>query len=317
MPQKKATKRPTKKATARRSTEKATNNIEESAAQSMVERIRKKLAHYSTEPPPPQFLDTGSSQLNMVVGVRDKGMPYGKLIELHGMESHGKTALGMTLLALAQSDGAQASYIDAESSYDPLWAERRGIDSSALHLIQPYVGRFGKEKIERLISAEEMCLEAEKLMEELHDAGAEKQVIMLDSITALLSDEESRAGLTARNMRTKLSLSSFIGSLMRRWTALCHSYNTTAIFINQLRVNPNTFFGDPSYTPGGYAPKFFCHVRVRIMSKKKIEDPNGATVGIKGKLRNVKNKVGGIEGAECLYKMQFSDDRTLFAEIKR
>ena len=309
MPSKKA---PTKKAPTKRSVEQE-RDID---AQEMVRAIRKRLSHYSTEPPPPEFLDTGSEHLNMVIGEREKGMPYGKLIELHGMESHGKTALGMTLIALAQADGAQASYIDAESSYDPVWAARRGIDTAALHLIQPYVGRFGKEKESRLISAEEMCLEAETLMEQLRNEGAGKQIVMLDSITALLSDEESRAGLTARNMRTKLSLSSFVGSLMRRWTALCHSYNVTAIFINQLRVNPNTFFGDPSYTPGGYAPKFFCHVRVRIMSKKKVEDAAGNTVGIRGKLRNVKNKVGGVEGAQCLYKMQFSDDRTLFAELK-
>lgn len=280
-----------------------------------VEKIRIKLSHYTTQLPSPEFLDTGSEYLNSVVGVANRGMPYGKLIELHGMESNGKTALGMTLLALAQNDGAVASYIDAESSFDPEWATRRGIDVDKMNLLQPYVGRFNKETEDRLITAEELCEEAEVLMKQIYGTGIRKQIIMLDSITALLAEEESRAGLTARNMRTKLSLSSFVGSLMRRWTAYCHSYNATAIFINQMRVNPNTYFGDPAYTPGGYAPKFFCHVRLRIMSKKRMIQ-KGKTIGIRGKLKNVKNKVGGVEGATCAYKMQFLDDRTLFSEMK-
>lgn len=287
-----------------------------------LDQIRASLGHKSFIHTPTMWLDTKSRYLNSVLGREDLGIPYGRMIELTGMESNGKTAMGLTIGAIAQRDGAVVSVLDLESSWDSEWASRRGLDAKKVQLLQPYVGKFAKEKDARLISSQELFEEAERVMSASYaEAQAKKRqhkmFMLVDSIAAILTDEESAAGLADSNMRSKLSTAVFLGQLMRRWVGLCQSYNVLVVFINQMRINPMQFFGDPHYTPGGNAPRFFCHIRAKMRRVKGGRMTNlGKVIGVKGILQNTKNKVGGVEGTSCGYKLLFDNGKTVFCSEK-
>jgi recombination protein RecA len=274
-----------------------------------VEAIRRKLKHYNSDWQPKRYLKTGNSELDAVFGHPELGIPYGKLIELSGPESNGKSAIALDLCARAQNDGALAMWGDVENSLDDEWASRRGVDVPKLFSFIPYVGTFGKEKAPRLISAEELLYELEQAITTTAQADPNSfRFVVVDSVTALLTKDEANAGLTDQNMRTKLSLASFLNRLLRRWVGLCQATNTTVLFINQLRINPTQLFGNPEYTTGGKALKFYCHVRVKIKRSTKggYMMKAGMRKGVKGILANVKNKAGGAELSEVGYKIFFS-----------
>ena len=262
--------------------------------------IRKKLGHCSMAWEPETWLNTGDPDLNKVVGHRDKGIPYGRLTELSGLESHGKTALALTIAALAQLDGARIIWTDVENSWDPEWAKVRGLDPSKVELIQPYVGTFGKEKEKRLATAQELCGETEALIE--MRGKFRKQLVVVDSLASLLTEGESAAGIEDQNMRTRMDLPMFLGSLLRRWVGHAQVYNAHIILINQLRQNPLVKFGSPWYTPGGNAPRFYSHIRLRVRKTGMLKE-TGKIVGVQGILKATKNKAGGEEGAEIGYKI--------------
>lgn len=279
----------------------------------LVEAVRSRLSHISFKWTPRRWLDTGSAELNGVLGDPEKGIPYGKIIELSGENSNGKTAIAMDLMAAAQADGAFGIWVDFENSFDPEWAGKRGVDTENICIISPMVGQFGKEKERRLSTAEEMLMEAEQVMLTLHKQFPDTPMFLVgDSIAAMLVAEEAEAGLDGQNMKSKMGLPSMLGGLLRRWTGLLQVYNCTACFINQLRINPMAW-GDPTYTPGGKALPFYAHVRVRLKRAKgkgRILKA-GKMIGIRGTLRNDKNKAGGIEGEVCGFKMYF-DGRSAF-----
>lgn len=188
-------------------------------------------------------------------------------------------------------------------------ATTRGLDTGKLTLIQPYVGRFNytdktgkvrQEKNPRLASAQELCAEMEAAM-----SGHAKCVAVLDSIAALLTEGESLTGLEDANMRTNLDLPLFMGRLLRRWVGLAQVHNCLIILVNQLREGP-VKFGDPVKTPGGNAPKFYSHVRVRVsrIPSGRIKD-GGKVIGIRGVLRCLKNKAGGTENSTVGFKLLF------------
>ena len=275
--------------------------------QQEVERIRKRLGHLSMEAKPVSYLKTGIPELNAVLGSPDRGIPYGRIYEISGWEGHGKSALALCLTALAQKDGAEAILGDFECSYDPRWVAARGVDVNKLHLLQPYVGTFGKEKTLRLCTAEELCSEIEAAMDRINRRG-NKQILMIDSVAAMMPEDEASVGLEDRNMRTKMSLSVFLSSLLRRWVGLAHSYSAMIVFVNQLREKPMAF-GDPAYTPGGKALKFYSHVRVRVNKTKGGNirgKARGGVIGVQGIMTNTKNKVGGVQGTKVGYKLMFN-----------
>jgi RecA/RadA recombinase len=304
--------------------------------------IRKSLNHLAMKWAPSAWLDTGVPGLNAVLGHETKGLAYGRMTEISGWESNGKTACVMSLAALAQQDGALVVWGDVENSFEPDWAKQRGfapcpkcsgtgtiagkdcadcggpdsaicgLDPSKLILIQPYVGRFSytdkmgkmhQEKEPRLSTAQELCSEIEAAMS--LGTGVKKRFVVLDSIAALLTEGESNAGVENANMRTNMDLPMFMGRLLRRWIGLAQVHNAMIILVNQLRQGPKSF-GDPTYTPGGNAPRFYSHVRVRVhrVSGSKITD-KGKTIGIKGILTCKKNKTGGSEGAEIGFRLMF------------
>lgn len=318
-------------------------------------QIRSKLGHLSMEWRPKDYLDTGVPELNQVLGHKVRGIPYGIILEISGWPSMGKTALTMALAALCQHDGAQVIWEDVENSFAHDWARQRGmapcpkcgknldkdckhcggeesntygLDTDKLMLIQPYVGTFTetdpktkkKSQVVRLSNAQELCSEADQCM---HASALtfKKRILVLDSIPALLTAGEAAAGIEGGNLRTNMDLPMFMGRLLRRWVGTAQVTNTLIVLVNQLRTNPMQKFGDPDYTPGGNAPPFYCHVRVRVWRTKggKMMD-GGKMTGIIGVMKCTKNKAGGVELATVGYKIPFDNGSVQFvpaSELKK
>jgi RecA/RadA recombinase len=337
-------------------------------AKSTLEQIREGLNHFTMEWSPRFWLDTRVPDLNLVAGHRKRGLAYGRITEMYGMESSGKTAISMSLAALAQMDGAVVIWGDLENSFEPDWALQRGmatcpncngsgrekdykpckacgstkrtctlcdgggckechntglekgdgLDHDKLILIQPYVGRFeevvaekyGKNKTKvsnpRLSTGVELCVEMEKAMSVSHKKF-DRMFVILDSVASILTEGEAAAGLDGASMRTNLDLPMFMGRLLRRWVGMAQVYNAAIILVNQMRQNPMKRFGDTWYTPGGNAPSFYSHVRLKVARIKgsKIISA-GKVIGIQGTILAKKNKTGGLEGSEVGYKLMFS-----------
>lgn len=270
--------------------------------------IRKKLKHFTTEKKVRYWLDTGSPRLNSVFGSREQGIPYGKMFELAGFESQGKTALGLKLAGIAQRDGAKVIWVDLESSWDEDWVRTLGLIPEEVYLFRPEIGTFGKETgEERLHTAEELLAEVEELVKRKGKENPDGRIFCcVDSIAAMLTEEAAAAGIQEQNMRTKVSLATFLSQLLRRWVAFVASYNVMMIFINQLRVAPGAW-GNPEYTPGGNAVRLYAAVRNRMRRVSKKILKGGEHIGIKGAISNYKNKAGSgsREGLKIGYKFYF------------
>lgn len=293
--------------------------------------------------PPVLWLDTGLPDLNNVLGHQKYGIPYGRIIEITGWNSQGKTTLVLALAALAQQDGALVIWGDVENSFDPGWARTRGfkvcpkcagigevtnkkgvredctacggllsptrgLDASNLILIQPYEAVFsymekGKLKQEK----EPRMSSAQELCNEMEAgmfmAGHQKRVLVVDSVAAFETAGEADAGLENSNMRTGLDLPLFMSKLMRRWAGRTQASNTLLVMVNQLRESPKP--NAPAYSPGGNSLPFYAHVRVKVSRVKNgaIRD-KGKMVGFCGIMKSGKNKTGGEEGAEIGYRIQ-------------
>jgi len=279
-----------------------------------LKQIREKLGHLTLDWQPALWLQTGIPELNEVAGHKDFGIPYGRIMELSGLESVGKTAITLSLAALAQQDNAMTIWGDFENSFDTDWAARRGLDANRnLHLVQPYVGTFHEKnsqgkivagKLPRLSTAQELCAEMEQLMA-IESKKFDRMFVVVDSIPAMLSQGEAAAGMEGANLRTDQDLPKLLGRLLRRWVGLCQSYNALIIMINQLRQDPMTRFGGGWYTPGGNAPRFYSHIRLRAHRVKgsKLVDKKKNLIGIQGAIRALKNKSGGVEGSEVGYRL--------------
>ncbi len=316
--------------------------------------IRKGLAHVAMKWTPSLWLDlrkflgdvTGRL-VNTVLGHTEKGMPYGRVVEVSGWESNGKTAVVLTLAACAQHDGAHVIWGDIENSFEADWAIMRGmakcpkclndpdardacgkcggqgIDVDRITLIQPYVGTFtyvnkqGKtvqEKEPRQSTGQELMEEIEACMK--LPRKVKKTFVVIDSAAAILTEGEEDAGISGAKMNTNMALAMFLGRLLRRWVGLAQSHNALIVFINQLREGP-TKFGDPTKTVGGNALRFYSHVRVRVarVAGSKIVD-QGRTLGIKGTIVAKKNKTGGNEGSSCGFRLWYYKPLLEFVDVK-
>lgn len=212
-------------------------------------------------------ISTGSLTLDIALGVG--GYPKGRIIEIYGPESSGKTTLALHAIAEAQKNGGYVAFIDAEHALDPVYARNLGVDVDNLILSQPDTGEQALEIAEALIRS-----------------GA-VDTIVIDSVAALVPEAEingemgdSHVGLQARLM----------SQAMRKLSGAISKANTTAIFINQIREKVGVMFGNPETTPGGRALKFYASVRLEIRRSEQIK--NGADiVGNKANIKVVKNKV--------------------------
>ncbi len=214
-----------------------------------------------------EFVSTGSLGLDMALGIG--GLPRGRVIEIYGPESSGKTTLSTHVIAEAQKAGGMCAIIDAEHAFDSAYAQKLGVDIDNLLISQPDYGEQALEIADRLILS-----------------GA-LDVVVIDSVAALVPKSElegemgdSKMGLQARLMSQAL----------RKLTATIHKTNTICIFINQLREKIGVMFGNPETTTGGNALKFYASVRLDIRRMAQIKDGDEA-IGNRVKVKVVKNKV--------------------------
>jgi recombination protein RecA len=221
----------------------------------------------SVERPPVEVIPTGSISLDVALGIG--GLPRGRVVEIYGPESSGKTTLTLHAIANVQRDGGIAAFIDAEHALDPEYAKKLGVNIDELLVSQPDTGEQALEIADMLIRSGSVDL------------------VVVDSVAALVPEAEikgemgdSHVGLQARLMSQAL----------RKITGGLNSTRTTAIFINQLREKVGVFFGSPETTSGGKALKFYASVRLDIRRIQTLKDGTDA-VGNRTRVKVVKNKM--------------------------
>lgn len=269
------------------------------------------------------WLNTGSEELNGLLGSRELGLPYGKMTELAGVKHGGKTTLTTIIAGMAQKDGAGCGRIDVENSRDPVWERALGMDPDSIISIYPRMidpscyKPKSKEDLKKhprpLFSypegAETMFLRAEAGMALLKAKGFKKQYWWVDSIANLQTEMSVLAGPAGQNMRTAQDRAQFLSQMLPRWASLAANYNAMIIFINQIRTRPGVMFGDPRYTPGGNALQHNCAVQAWVHRIKNGQLKKGdRVIGLVGWGQNIKNKAGGgsKQSLTCGYKVKWS-----------
>lgn len=222
----------------------------------------------STNVKPWASIPTGALTLDHALGIG--GLPRGRVVEIFGPESSGKSTLALTAVAKAQEMGLTCAYIDAEHALDPVYMQAVGIDLDNLLLAQPDYGEQGFDIADRLLRTGDIGL------------------IVIDSVAALVPKaeldgemEQQQMGLQARMM----------AKAMRKLTGLAAQHDTLIIFINQLRNKIGVMFGNPETTPGGFALKYAASVRIDVRKKEDLKDKQGNPTGIKVKAKIIKNKM--------------------------
>ena len=214
-----------------------------------------------------EVIPTGCLTLDLALGIG--GLPRGRIIEIYGPESSGKTTVALHVVAEAQKLGGTAAFIDAEHALDPIYAQRLGVDIKNLYVSQPDTGEQGLEIAESLVRSGSI------------------DIVVIDSVAALTPKAEidgemgdSHVGLQARLMSQAL----------RKLAGITSKTKTCVIFINQLREKVGVMFGNPETTPGGKALKFYSSVRLDVRKGETIKDGD-TIVGSRTKVKVVKNKM--------------------------
>src|SRR5215472_6022094 len=213
-------------------------------------------------------IPTGGLAIDLALGVG--GVPRGRVIEIFGPESSGKTTLMLHVVANAQKAGGLAAFIDAEHALDPAYAKKLGVNLDELLVSQPDSGE-----------------EALSICETLARSNA-LDVIVVDSVAALVpkAELEGEMGMATMGMQARL-----MSQALRKLTAVLAKAKTTCVFTNQIREKVGVMFGNPETTPGGKALKFYASVRIDIRRKDTLKDAAGNAVGNHVKVKIVKNKV--------------------------
>jgi len=213
-------------------------------------------------------IPSGSIGLNLALGVG--GYPKGRVVEIYGPESSGKTTLSLHAIAECQKKGGIVAFIDAEHAFDRFYAEKLGVDLAELVISQPDNGEQALEIVDNLIRS-----------------GA-VDALVIDSVAALTprSEIEGEMGDSKMGLHARL-----MSQAMRKLTASISKTNCTVFFLNQLREKIGVMFGNPETTTGGNALKFYASVRLDIRRSTQIKDSEGAVLGNKTRVKVVKNKV--------------------------
>jgi len=217
--------------------------------------------------PPVQVIPTGSLALDVALGIG--GLPRGRVIEVYGPESSGKTTVALHAVANAQKAGGNAAFIDAEHALDPVYARALGVDTDSLLVSQPDTGEQALEIADMLIRS----------------GGID--IIVIDSVAALVpqADTDGEMGDSHVGLQARL-----MSQALRKITGALSATGTTAIFINQLREKIGVFFGSPETTTGGKALKFYASVRIDVRRIETLKEA-GSPVGNRTRAKVVKNKM--------------------------
>lgn len=214
-----------------------------------------------------EAIPTGSLSLDLALGVG--GVPRGRIVEIFGPESSGKTTLAMSIVAEAQKLGGLAAFIDAEHAFDPEYGRQIGIDLDQLLISQPDTGEQGLEIAETLVRSNAV------------------DVIVIDSVAALVPRSEIEGEMGDAQVGSQARLMS---QALRKLTAITGKSKTCVIFINQIRMKIGVMFGNPETTTGGMALKFYSSVRMDIRRIETLKDGDEA-IGTRVRVKVVKNKV--------------------------
>ncbi len=218
--------------------------------------------------PDVEVIPTGNILIDRALGVG--GFPRGRVVEIYGPESSGKTTLTLTVIAQAQKRGGLAAFIDVEHALDPKYAQRLGVNLGDLLVSQPSSGEEALRICETLVRSNAL------------------DVIVLDSVAALVTKQELEGEIGDSTVGTQARLMS---AALRKLTALISKARTCCIFTNQIREKIGVMFGNPETTPGGKALKFYSSVRCDIRRIGAIKQTDGSVTGNRTRIKVVKNKV--------------------------
>lgn len=212
-------------------------------------------------------VSTGSLNLDIALGVG--GVPRGRIVEIYGPESSGKTTVALHIVAEVQKSGGEAAFIDAEHALDPVYAKNLGVDINELLISQPDSGEQALEIAERLVNSQAV------------------DVIVVDSVAALVPQQEIEGDMGQSHVGVQARLMS---QALRKLSGAVSKSNCVLIFINQLREKVGVMYGNPEVTPGGRALKFYASVRIEIRKGEALKNGNDV-YGNRTKAKVVKNKV--------------------------
>jgi recombination protein RecA len=212
-------------------------------------------------------IPTGSISLDLALGVG--GIPKGRIVEVYGPESSGKTTLCLHIVAESQKSGGVAAYVDAEHALDPEYAKKIGVKIDQLLISQPDTGEQALDIVESLVKS----------------GGVD--LIVVDSVAALTPKAEIEGEMDQQHVGAQARLMSHA---LRKLTAISAKVNTTVLFINQIRQKIGVLFGNPETTPGGLALKFYSSVRIEVRRSAQIQSGD-KIIGNRVKVKVVKNKV--------------------------